>query len=109
MTITRINAAEEEYFRRQEADRRSDEARDHLQQTSRAHRAAPAPPVAAGLRSCPECKIALEKRTSRGIEHDHCSSCGGIWLEAGGLEKLSKKHRVFLAKLLATWRGRGEK
>ncbi|HYJ09097.1 MAG TPA: hypothetical protein VEX18_08805 [Polyangiaceae bacterium] len=39
MTVTRASVAEEEYFRRQEAERRSDEAWDSLQQRTKANRA----------------------------------------------------------------------
>jgi hypothetical protein len=38
MTVTRASVAEEEYFRRQEAERRSDEAWDSLQKTTKANR-----------------------------------------------------------------------
>jgi hypothetical protein len=39
MTVTRASVAEEEYFRRQEAERRSDDAWDSLQETTKANRA----------------------------------------------------------------------
>jgi hypothetical protein len=39
MTVNRASVAEEEYFRRQEEDRRSDDAWDRLQQANKAKRA----------------------------------------------------------------------
>lgn len=105
MTITRTNAAEEEYFRRQEAEQRREDAWDTLQRAARTNQAERDRLKAAHLRPCPECKIGLEKRTLRGIEIDQCSSCHGMWLEAGELEQLSKKKPGFMSKLISTWRG----
>jgi hypothetical protein len=106
MTTSRLNAAEEEYFRRQEAERQSDEAWDNLRQTVRANQAERDRLKAARLRRCPECRIALVARTLRGVEIDQCNSCHGIWLDAGELEQLTPKMPGFLAKLRATWAGR---
>lgn len=106
MTFTRTTVAEEEYFRRQEADRRRDDAWDNLQKTSRANQAEQARLKAGQLRLCPECKTALEKRTLRGVELDLCGSCHGCWIKAGVLEQLgNKKKGGFLAKLFRTGRG----
>lgn len=101
MTIARTNIAEEEYFRRQEAERGREDAWNNLQKSAHANQAERDRVKAAHLRRCPECKIGLEKRTLRGVELDQCSSCHGIWLEAGSLEQLSKEKRGFLAKLFA--------
>jgi uncharacterized protein len=105
MITTRANAAEEEYFRRQEAEHRRENDVDSLRQTARDERAEDDRLEAARLRRCPQCKTALQSRTLRGVKLDQCSSCHGIWLDAGQLEQLSKKRLGFVAKLLATWRG----
>lgn len=103
MTATRTTVAEEEYFRRQEANRRRDEAWDNLQKTSRANQPGQARLKAGQLRLCPECKTALQKRTLRGVELDQCGSCHGCWIEAGEFGR--KKRGSFLAKLFSTGRG----
>lgn len=105
MSNSRVNAAEDEYFRRQEAERRSDEARDNLQQTIRVNQAEKVRLEAARLRRCPECKIGLAARTLRGIEIDQCNFCQGIWLDAGELEQLITPVHGFLTKLRGIWRG----
>ncbi|HWA76297.1 MAG TPA: zf-TFIIB domain-containing protein [Polyangiaceae bacterium] len=109
MITTRANAAEEEYFRREEADRRSDEAWDNLQQSVRANQAERERLKADRTRRCPECKIALVARTLRGVEIDQCDSCRGVWLDAGELEQLTQKAPGFLARLFARGHGGVEK
>ena len=38
--------------------------------------------------TCPRCQGALYIRGKKGVEIDFCKSCGGIWLDAGELEKI---------------------
>ena len=37
---------------------------------------------------CPVCKNAMITLELAGVEIDHCTDCGGIWLDAGELELL---------------------
>ena len=39
---------------------------------------------------CPKCGMQLIEINYKGIAVDKCSSCEGIWLDAGELEALSK-------------------
>ncbi len=39
---------------------------------------------------CPKCGMQLIEINYQGIEVDKCSSCEGIWLDAGELEAVSK-------------------
>lgn len=106
MTTTRANFAEEEYFRREEAQRSREEAWDNLQRAKRANQAERSRLTAAALRRCPKCHIVLETRTLRGVEIEQCNSCQGIWLDAGKLEQLSQKPRGLASRVLETWRVR---
>ena len=38
---------------------------------------------------CPKCGGQLEAIMFKGVEIDHCTSCGGVWLDEGELEKLA--------------------
>jgi uncharacterized protein len=40
---------------------------------------------------CPKCATPLVERTVTGVEIDECTTCLGVWLEAGELEALSKR------------------
>lgn len=105
MTTTRTNVTEDEYIRREEAERSREEAWDNLQRTTRANQAERDRIKAAQVKRCPKCHVVLETRTLRGVEIDRCNSCEGIWLDAGKLEQLSQKPPTLASKLLATWRG----
>ncbi len=50
--------------------------------------AAAAVPGAARVLRCPRCDAALTVSTRSGVEIDHCSSCRGVWLDRGELDKL---------------------
>jgi Zn-finger nucleic acid-binding protein len=42
---------------------------------------------------CPRCRIDMEKLMKRGVVIDVCKKCGGMWVDAGEMEKLAKiKH-----------------
>src|SRR2546427_68632 len=38
---------------------------------------------------CPKCGMELAEVTFRGVRIDRCTSCAGVWLDAGELETLS--------------------
>lgn len=80
----RGRALEEEYFRRQER-----EAIEKLRaQMSAEEQAKAAEAVAL---ECPRCDGKLERVINEGVEIDVCNTCGGVWLDAGELEQLSKR------------------
>lgn len=43
-----------------------------------------------GLFTCPRCKIEMEKLKKEDVIIDVCNKCGGMWLDKGETEKLSK-------------------
>lgn len=47
---------------------------------------------------CPKCGMNLIEIDYRGIRVDKCSSCEGIWLDAGELETISKLEKTGLDK-----------
>ncbi len=80
----RGRALEEEYFRRQER-----EAIEKLRaQMSAEEQEKAAEAVAL---ECPRCDGKLEGVINEGVEIDVCNTCGGVWLDAGELEQLSKR------------------
>ena len=48
---------------------------------------------------CPKCGMNLIVMDYKGIEIDKCSSCQGVWLDAGELETVSKLEQTTLNKL----------
>ena len=45
---------------------------------------------------CPKCGMNLIEIDYKGVTVDKCSSCEGIWLDAGELEMVSSKDKGFL-------------
>lgn len=43
---------------------------------------------------CPSCKTDLKISERQGIEIDFCSTCGGIWLDRGELDKLIDRSTI---------------
>lgn len=50
---------------------------------------------------CPKCGMELIEIDYKGIKIDKCSECGGIWLDAGELEAVSKLEKSGLEKLFS--------
>jgi uncharacterized protein len=80
----RGKALEEEYFRRKER-----EAIEKLRAQMSAEEQAKA--AEAATLECPRCDGRLEAVVNEGVEIDVCDTCGGVWLDAGELEQLSKR------------------
>jgi hypothetical protein len=79
--------AEDEYFARQELERRkkwaqeqsakmADEQKDQLKQLH--------------WMKCPKCGMDLNEIELHGVKVDQCASCGGIFLDAGEMEQIEK-------------------
>jgi uncharacterized protein len=89
--------AEDEYFLRQELERRkkwaqeqsakiATEERDRIKQQH--------------WMKCPKCGMDLQEIELHGVKVDQCAHCGGVFLDAGELDQLEKHdegvmHRVF--------------
>ncbi len=95
----RRKALENEYFRRKER-----EAIEKLRAKMSAEEQAKV--AAASALQCPKCDGTLEGVVVEKVEIDVCNTCGGVWLDAGELEQLSKRETGgFLSRL---WGSSGE-
>lgn len=97
MSANKPSNAEEEYFLQEEVARRQREAIKKAQEMEQAERER--------LRQlhymkCPKCGFDLHTITLHDVEVDQCNHCGGFWLDAEELERLSQNkdtglmHRV---------------
>jgi protein-arginine kinase activator protein McsA len=79
--------AEDEYFARQELERRkkwaqeqsakmADEQKEQLKQLH--------------WMKCPKCGMDLKEIELHGVKVDQCASCGGLFLDAGEMEQIEK-------------------
>ncbi len=39
---------------------------------------------------CPRCRIQMKKLKKNGVVIDICNDCGGMWIDYGEMEKLTK-------------------
>ena len=42
---------------------------------------------------CPRCKKDMEKLIKKDVVIDVCKKCGGMWVDAGEIEKLAKMRK----------------
>jgi len=86
---------EEEYFARLEFERRK-----KLEEQKRAQIEAEEKKSLKELHymHCPKCGMKLIEIDYKGIAVDKCSSCEGIWLDAGELEAVSKLEKIKIDK-----------
>ena len=80
------NKPEEEYFAKEEAEKAKRLKEKHREETEAEERERI---KAICYMKCPKCGGQLHEVTFRGVSIDRCSSCVGVWLDAGELEKLA--------------------
>lgn len=99
MALDKPSSAEEEYFAREEAEKKKKLAEAMQTKISQAERER--------LKKehwmhCPKCGLELQSIGFKGVTIDKCFSCGGIYLDDGELEKIAgTKSNLFqsIAKL----------
>lgn len=53
---------------------------------------------------CPKCGMDLIEIEYKGIKIDECSSCLGVWLDAGELEAVSKLEKSYMDKFFSIFK-----
>ncbi len=53
---------------------------------------------------CPKCGMQLIETDYKKVTVDKCSSCGGVWLDAGELETVSEMDKGALDKLFSVFK-----
>jgi len=92
---------EDEYFARQEIERRrkaADEREATVAAEERTRRRA------LHHMKCPKCGSDLEEMTFGGVVIDKCFACGGFWLDEGELETIQQKESGFVGRMLGVFR-----
>lgn len=93
--------AEDEYFARQEVERRkkwaaeqsAKMANDEKDRLKQAH-----------WMKCPKCGMDLQEIEFHGVKVDQCASCGGVFLDAGELDQLGKHEDGVMNKVFSIFR-----
>lgn len=93
--------AEDEYFAKQELERRKKWAQeqaakktvDEKEQLKKLH-----------WMKCPKCGYELAEIELHGVKVDQCAHCGGVFLDAGELEQLEKHDSGVLNRVFSMFR-----
>lgn len=92
--VDKPSSSEEEYFAREEVEKRYKLAKE-VAQKRKAEEAAAL--KAAHFMKCPKCGNDLQTINFRAVAVDRCFNCNGTWLDEGELEKLAspeEKHSL---------------
>jgi uncharacterized protein len=76
---------EEEYFAKQEFERRKKALSETQSRDAEAERQRI---LTLAKGRCPKCASALVAITFRGVELDKCTGCGGVWFDTGELDRV---------------------
>ena len=87
---------EEEYFARQEFERRKKALADQETRTAEDERRRI---LETARNRCPKCGDILVAVTYRHMELDKCTRCHGVWLDCGELDQVVSDEGSFLAGL----------
>jgi hypothetical protein len=101
MSTKKPSTEEEEYFAREEAQKRHKlavEAARALEETERAAR------QKLHYMKCPKCGYDLETVKFRDVAVDKCFHCNGTWLDAGELERLAGHDDNLLHRIAAVFK-----
>ncbi|HEX8251540.1 MAG TPA: zf-TFIIB domain-containing protein [Thermoanaerobaculia bacterium] len=93
--------AEDEYFARQELDRRKKWAQEQAAKmaTEEKERIKQLHHM-----KCPKCGMDLKEIELHSVKVDQCANCGGIFLDAGELDQLGKQGDGVLGKVFSIFR-----
>ena len=102
MSPEKPSEKEEEYFARQEFERKRKLAEERERKLKEEERAR--------LKElhwmrCPKCGRELVEVEYRGVKIDKCTNCAGIWLDAGEMDQLAGKGEGVIGGLLRVFKG----
>ena len=92
----RRKGLEEEYFHR-----KNKEAIDKLREKMKVAEQAKA--EGTSTMRCPRCDGTLRENEIGEVTVDTCDNCGGVWLDSGELEQLTKHEKGWFSRLVRSW------
>lgn len=93
--------AEDEYFARQELERRKKWAQE---QSSRMATEERERIKQQHWMKCPKCGMDLQEIALHGVKVDQCANCGGIFLDAGEIDQISKQDNSVVDRVFSLFR-----
>jgi hypothetical protein len=102
MSLKKPSETEDEFFARQDAEKRRKLA---LERARALKEAELAQLKALHYMHCPKDGMPLESVTFQGLQIERCYHCHGTWLDAGELESLAGKEPGFIQKVISVFKG----
>ncbi len=99
--IDKPSKAEDEYFARQELERRKKWAQEQSAKMVEAERESL---KQAHWMKCPKCGMDLQEIDLQGVKVDQCANCGGIFLDAGEIDQLTKHDEGVMSRVFSIFR-----
>ncbi|MEO8380989.1 MAG: zf-TFIIB domain-containing protein [Acidobacteriota bacterium] len=99
--VDKPSKAEDEYFARQELERRKKWA---LEQGAKKSAEEKEQAKQAHWMKCPKCGMDLQEIAFHGVKVDQCANCGGIFLDAGELEQIEKHDAGMMSRVFSIFR-----
>jgi acetyl-CoA carboxylase beta subunit len=100
MATEKPSNAEEEYFLRQELERRKEWARENAARTAQDEKDRI---KALHHMKCPKCGMDLHTTELHGVTVDSCPSCHGMWFDAGEVDHMLAHEQTGLFKRVSTF------
>lgn len=94
--IDKPSKAEDEYFARQDFERKKQWAADRAKEMAVEQKEAA---KKQHWMKCPKCGMDLATVDFQGVKVDRCTTCGGTYFDAGELEEVLKRDQGFLKKV----------
>ena len=99
--IDKPSRAEDEYFARQELERRkkwaaeqaAKMANEEKERIRQAH-----------WMKCPKCGMDLQEIALHNVKVDQCANCGGIFLDAGEIDQIGKHDEGVVSRVFSMFR-----
>lgn len=92
---------EDEYFARQEIERKKAEAKKRADEMAAKEREQL---QQLHFMKCPKCGMDLQTIEFQGIKVDKCGSCNGTWFDDGEIEQLMKNDPGFVGRVMSIFR-----
>ena len=102
MSLKKPSETEDEFFARQDAEKRRKLA---LERARALKEAELAQLKALHYMHCPKDGMPLESVSFQGLQIERCYHCHGTWLDAGELEALAGKEPGFIQKVISVFKG----
>ena len=92
---------EEEYFARQEIERKKKWAKENAEKMAADEKKRR---QELHFMKCPKCGMDLQTIEYRGVKVDQCASCNGTWFDAGEIDLVLSQEHGFFGKMMGMFK-----